>query len=160
MFLTSEETVWSCGWMTYDLAIAGDFLVLTKAGTQFIFAGICTWGSVWIFQGSSWFLWVLEFVSGSRRQQLWLHDAELLGFGMLANLLMEKRNCFQWYCQVVYLMGGQIHWISHDLKTPIWKQTWLSAYLALLWLQLNIFKCVGVAVQDANKPKIWITQRK
>lgn len=63
-------------------------------------------GCVWVFQESSQFLWALESGSEGRRQQLLLHEAELLGFGMLANLLMEKRNCSQQYRQVVYLMGG------------------------------------------------------
>lgn len=63
-------------------------------------------GCVWVFQESSQFLWALESGSEGRRQQLLLHEAELLGFGMLANLLMEKGNCFQQYRQVVYVMGG------------------------------------------------------
>ena len=43
MFLTSTETVWACGWMTCDSAIAGAFLELSKAGIQFIFAEVSTW---------------------------------------------------------------------------------------------------------------------
>lgn len=48
----SEETVRSCGWMSCDPAVVGAFLMLTKAGTQFIFAELCTWSSIWIFQDS------------------------------------------------------------------------------------------------------------
>lgn len=81
-----------CGWITYDSAIAGAFLELTKAGIQFIFAGIYTWavsGSSRTIAESCGPQRLAEEAEGGGSS---LHDAELLQLGMLAVLLMEERD--------------------------------------------------------------------
>lgn len=75
-----------CGWITYDSAIAGAFLELTKAGIQFIFA---VSGSSRTMAESCGPQRLAEEAEGGGSS---LHDAELLQLGMLAVLLMEKRD--------------------------------------------------------------------
>lgn len=75
-----------CGWITYDSAIGGAFLELTKAEIQFIFA---VSGSSRTMAESCGPQRLAEEAEGGGSS---LHDAELLQLGMLAVLLMEKRD--------------------------------------------------------------------
>lgn len=81
-----------CGWITYDSAIAGAFLELTRAGIQFIFAGIHTRAVSGFSRTIAVSCGPQSLAEEAEGGGSSLHDAELLQLGMLAVLLMEKRD--------------------------------------------------------------------
>lgn len=104
MFLTSEEAVWACGWMTYDSAIAGAFLELSKAAIRFIFAEISTWavpGSSRTPADSCGPPRLAEEAEGCSSG---LHDTELLGF-----CSSRRETVFSVTSPSSYLLGRQMH---------------------------------------------------
>ena len=134
---------WSHGWMTYDPATAGVSWLWLRRGLS-LFAQESAHGAA---SGSSRTLvsscgpWSLAQKAEGSSSCYTMQNYWGLGCWPICSW---RRETFQQDCQVVYLMGGWIHWLSHELIIPAWEQTWLSAYLALLWLQPHIFTCVWV----------------
>lgn len=118
------ESVWDCGWVTYDPA----FLELTKADIQFS-CGNHPMGQ---------YLDVLGLQLLPAGLGVWLRKEKvaartLSGLRVLAFLLLEKSDYFQCYHQVVYLQGRQI-FTSNEPLTPnsYLKANRAQAYLTLL----------------------------
>lgn len=143
----------------------GDMIQLSWSWLRQTFtsvAGISPQDNIWIFRDLSCISRALEFGWGRRRWQLKFTWRRPYGWGECWPFCSWRRqtvfsNTTIWF---IWRVGKYLHPISHWLLIPTWKQTLLSAYLTLLWLKRNIFKHVGVAVQEANKPRIWIAQRK
>lgn len=80
MFLTSKETVWTCGWMTRASAIAGAFLELSKAGVQFVSAEISTPAAFGSSRTPAGFCGPRSLTKEAEGFSSGLHDAQLPDF--------------------------------------------------------------------------------